>query len=120
MVLIFYLSSQSDPLPAVTSRFWDKWIHVVEYGALAVLMCPALTAEGRGLTRVAVLAVIAASVYGMTDEWHQSYVPFRSADVSDWVADTIGAALAAGGYALVGFYVRRVHLDAHRLSDEIH
>jgi len=47
-------------------------------------------------------------------------VPFRSADVSDWVADTIGAALAAGGYALVGFYVRRVHLDAHRLSDEIH
>jgi VanZ family protein len=120
MALIFYLSSQSDPLPAVTSRFWDKWIHVVEYGPLALLFCRALTGEGLGLTRAAVLAVFAASVYGMSDEWHQSYVAFRSADVSDWIADTVGAALATGVYALVRFYVRRVHFDAHGLSDQIH
>ena len=41
------------------------------------------------------LAIVAASLYGATDEVHQAFVPFRTAAWSDWVADTAGAAIGA-------------------------
>jgi VanZ family protein len=45
---------------------------------------------------VAVLAAaVIASAFGATDEVHQSFVPGRNADVADWVADTLGAAVGA-------------------------
>lgn len=34
------------------------------------------------------------SLYGFSDEWHQSYVPGRDASVLDWLADTFGALIA--------------------------
>jgi VanZ family protein len=37
-----------------------------------------------------------ASVYGITDEFHQSFVPGRDANIWDWLADTIGACIGAG------------------------
>ena len=40
------------------------------------------------------------SFYGATDEWHQSFVPGRDADVRDLVADAVGAALASPWSAL--------------------
>jgi VanZ family protein len=39
--------------------------------------------------------VLATSVYGATDELHQLFVPQRSTELSDVVADSLGAALAA-------------------------
>ncbi|MCX5731999.1 MAG: VanZ family protein, partial [Deltaproteobacteria bacterium] len=38
---------------------------------------------------------------GATDEFHQSFVPGRNADVADWMADTLGAAAGAAIGALV-------------------
>jgi len=35
------------------------------------------------------------SLYGLSDEWHQSYVPGRQSDAMDWLADSIGGGLAA-------------------------
>ncbi|WP_169755385.1 VanZ family protein [Dissulfurirhabdus thermomarina] len=40
-------------------------------------------------------AVVLASLYGLADEWHQVFVPGRTPDPMDWVADTAGAALGA-------------------------
>ena len=56
--------------------------------------------------RGAAWALLAASAYGATDEFHQLFVPGRSCDVFDWLADTTGAALAVGLYQGVGFYRR--------------
>ena len=41
------------------------------------------------------LAILTASVYGVTDEAHQFFVPFRESSWQDWLADTIGAVIGA-------------------------
>jgi VanZ family protein len=95
MALIFYLSSQSEPMPGLTTRVWDKALHFIEYGTLCVLLCRALHGEGLAVLRLALVAVVLTSAYGATDEVHQSFVPERNADADDWLADTTGGAAAA-------------------------
>lgn len=36
--------------------------------------------------------MVAVSLFGAADEWHQGFIAGRSRDSVDWVADTIGAA----------------------------
>jgi VanZ family protein len=60
-----------------------------------------------GLTaRAALLAWLIATAYGVTDELHQRYVPHRTADVADLVADALGAAVAVGGLGASGIIAR--------------
>jgi VanZ family protein len=95
--IIFWLSSQSNPLPMLP-RDWlaqDKVLHACEYAVLGAMLVVALRLLGLGTGRALLLAVLLASAYGASDEVHQSFVPGRSADVLDWVADTFGALLGA-------------------------
>ncbi len=96
MAVLFWLSSQ----PAIDAPLLfpgqDKLFHAGVYGLLAAALLGAQPAGRRGYgRRQAWLAAALASLYGITDEVHQAFVPGRSADVWDWVADTAGAALAA-------------------------
>ena len=96
--LIFFLSSVPSgdggvDLPDIPGA--DKVAHAVSFGILTVLLAQALKATGN-LTSL-VLAVLLASAYGVTDELHQRFTPGRDPDVLDWVADTVGAVLAAAG-----------------------
>lgn len=98
--LIFYVSSQSHPeeqVPFVT-LFSDKAVHAVEYALLGALCCRALYGSQReAWRRQAILsAIIITSLYGISDEIHQAFVPFRESSGLDWVADTIGGAIGAG------------------------
>ena len=43
---------------------------------------------------VALLSIAFCSLYGLSDEWHQSFVVGRESDVTDWFADTSGSVLA--------------------------
>src|SRR5206468_10784215 len=95
MALIFYLSSQSEPMPGLTTRVWDKALHFIEYGTLCILFCRALHGEGFAALRLALVAVVLTSAYGATDEVHQSFVPERNAGADDWPADTTGGAAGA-------------------------
>jgi VanZ family protein len=92
--LIFYLSSLSRPLPQLTARFNDKLLHLVEYAAFAGVATWGLS-HLLTLPRAARWAALVGSFYGATDEFHQRFVPHRSADVADWVADSLGALLGA-------------------------
>lgn len=67
----------------------DKVTHFSVFGLLATLVCRL----GSGW-RAAVYAWIAVAVFGMLDEWHQSFVPGRSTELADWIADSLGAAVA--------------------------
>ena len=105
--MIFYMSSQSHPeeqLPAfVLKDISDKVLHAVEYAGLAVLCYRAFRwAAGPSVARQAlVLAIVTASIYGITDEVHQFFVPFRESSWLDWLADTAGAAVGALSWRVI-------------------
>jgi VanZ family protein len=110
MVLIYALSAQSDPAPAITSLVWDKLLHAVEYGVLALLFCRALDGEGVALARTSLVALLLTVLYAATDEYHQSYVPLRTVELQDWIADAAGGLAAAAtwlAFARVSTVVRR-------------
>lgn len=86
--LIFSASSRSTVAGPSVPQF-DKVAHFSVYGLLATLVYRAL--RGRA---GAWWALVAVSAYGATDEWHQYFVPGRSSEIADWVADTAGAAVA--------------------------
>lgn len=91
MAIIFALSHQSrPPVPEVLLRLSDKVLHAAEYLPLGLLLLGAL---GRKSAAAAFLAWGAATLFGATDEFHQSFVPGRDASVWDLAADAAGAAL---------------------------
>ncbi len=102
--LIFYLSSLSQPeeyVPSLLAELGDKVLHVVEYGLLGVLCYRAFRhGAGAWAGRYALhLAIVAAAVYGVTDEIHQAFVPLREAEAGDLLMDTIGAVIGAAGWS---------------------
>ena len=99
MAFIFYSSSQSDPMPALTQVVWDKLLHCAGYSLLALLFCRALRGEGFTTATTALVAVLPTSLYGASDEWHQAFTPLRSSDVQDWLADTTGGLVGAATFA---------------------
>ena len=101
---IFFASSRSHVAAPDIANF-DKVAHFSVYGLLATL----LVRLGRGPLAVW-LALLATSLYGASDEWHQYFVPGRSCELGDWVADTTGAALAIALYRLWPWY--RTRLEA--------
>lgn len=114
--LIFYLSSLPKPheqLPEFLRDLSDKFLHLVEYGILGVLGYRAFRwASGpRAATSAVLLAIVAGSIYGATDEVHQAFVPMREAGVLDWIADTIGSVIGARGLSWIE-QRRRVYLSS--------
>jgi VanZ family protein len=107
MAIIFGFSNQSAPLPEVTPYLSDKLVHTIEYAVLGFLFSRALVGEGFGWLSACVLAFVATSGYGATDEWHQFYVPMRRADTMDWLADTLGALMGSAAHVAIGFGLDR-------------
>ena len=94
----FYLSSQSGrALPTFGPWFpgKDKVEHA-SYFFLTGLMAvrAARFGEGWGRAKTAVFLLLAAVLWGCSDEIHQSYTPGRSVEIGDVLADTAGVALA--------------------------
>jgi VanZ family protein len=102
MAAIFVASSIPD-LGALPGGMSDKSGHGIGYAILAALLLRALAGGRlRSVTWTRSLAaVVLATLYGASDEFHQSFVPGRSPDRLDVVADSIGAAAAVvlGGLA---------------------
>jgi VanZ family protein len=99
--LIFYLSAQSHPdekLPSFLKLLGDKVLHAVEYAGLGGLCYRAFRwgMSGAPASQAVWCAIVAASLYGATDEVHQLFVPFRESSWQDWVADVTGA--GSGGF----------------------
>jgi VanZ family protein len=95
MALIFGLSSISRPpeIPAGS----DKLLHALLYSGLGLLVARARGGGLRRVTpRVVAFSVVFATVYGISDEFHQYLNPPRNVEAADVLADAIGATLGAG------------------------
>ena len=75
----------------------DKLVHAAMYAVLGWLWWRASRAAS-WRWRAAGRALLAILAFAALDEWHQRFIPGRSADVLDWAADGVGAAagLTAG------------------------
>ena len=86
------LSDLTYELTQLTIR---KLAHLTEYGILSALWFRAARADERGWTlRWSMIAVLIAIGVASLDEFHQSFVPSRTASPLDVLIDTCGAALA--------------------------
>lgn len=83
-------------------HFIRKMGHVTEYFILSLLVLRGIRAEKRGAHLGWALAAIAVvGCYAALDEYHQSFVPGRTAAVSDVLLDTAGGIAAQVVVALV-------------------
>ena len=93
--LIYWLSNQESlPTPHWFS-FEDKLHHTAAYAVMAFLAWRSF--RHRINNKPIILALVTlgfCSLYGVSDEWHQSFVVGRYSSVGDWIADTLGAAIA--------------------------
>lgn len=104
MALIFFASSIAWDVQ-IPSEFplRDKGVHFCEYGLLGFLCAHAALGTWPAVTRVRLLAAGAfiATAWGLGDELHQAFVPGRSAEVLDLVADGFGASAGAIARGLI-------------------
>lgn len=102
MAVLFAASSASDTT-AVPPVLSDTILHLGGYALLGITVFRALAdARFDRLTPGrAAGAVLCCILYGLSDEFHQSFVPGRTPDAMDLVADAAGAALGAGALLLL-------------------
>ncbi|MBI2092913.1 MAG: VanZ family protein [Deltaproteobacteria bacterium] len=112
---IFYMSSRSNvELPHFP--FADKIIHLIVYAILGYFTARALS-RGHGLERkrTILISLLFSGFYGMTDEFHQSFVPGRAVEFFDLVSDILGGAL--GGF-FYGYLLRHFKRSEREPTDK--
>ena len=98
-LVIFYFSSLAgSPYPLeVTSSYYieRKGAHVFEYFVLSLLLYGFIWKRfpQEKTSILAVLVIFVATLYGISDELHQYFIPFRGSKLSDVGFDTLGAGL---------------------------
>ena len=95
-ILRLFLPSLSPQIFEVLHVTLRKLAHVGEYFVLALLVDHGWRRGSRLRPGWAPLAAFfVAAVYSLTDEWHQTFVPSRTASLFDCGFDSVGAAIAA-------------------------
>ena len=85
--------------------------HFCEYTVFGALLANALRCH-MPLGRACVLAIVCGSLYGVTDEFHQLFVPGRMCDPLDWLVDTAGSGLGSGlAWLALGHRAPRARCD---------
>jgi len=94
-LFIYWLSDQAHlPAPMWFSN-QDKLHHFGAYFVMGLLAWRYFKHFVHSSHILAITTISFCSLYGLSDEWHQSFVPGRQSDALDWLADSIGGGLAA-------------------------
>jgi len=109
-LLIFIQSANPSPEQIPSIPFVDKVLHFTAYAIMGILFYRAYQTLRikDNIQLLMLLSVVSASLYGISDEIHQSFVPFREAEVADVIADIIGA--------FSGVYLYRAFVGSRHLS----
>jgi len=111
MAVIFIYSSlpQESQPPAVLGLDIPSMItHMAAYFVLSLLLAQWLMKRGSPLPFMFIMAVLIASVYGVTDEIHQAFVPTRYCSAWDMLSNFFGSILIAP-------IVIKLHMSKHKL-----
>ncbi|WP_318506869.1 VanZ family protein [Bacillus sp. T3] len=82
-------------LPALSvDHFIKESLHLIEFGILYWLLVVACLTTGRLTERASLICALVAAAYGVSDEIHQSFYPYRSATIIDLVKDWIGVSVS--------------------------
>ena len=96
VAVLFFLSE----IESTSAMFWifvdDKILHFLLYSVLGVTLAWGWVRKSRQVPAWTVVSV--GVVYGLVDEWHQSFVPGRSPSLGDALADLAGT---VAGFARV-------------------
>lgn len=92
--VLFVASSGSNTGPVDLGDGRDKLAHFVAYAVLGLLLARAQALSGLRPW----VAVALGVAYAASDELHQSFVPGRSAEIADLVADALGVMAAVTLY----------------------
>lgn len=101
--IIFYVSSLESVETPQSIPHFDKVCHLAEYGLFGLLLARAISHSVTKIDRATLIlcTVLGAFLYGLSDEYHQSMVPGRTADGMDLAADTIGGLMGALTYIFI-------------------
>jgi len=89
---VYIQSSYPSPESLPSFDFSDKLYHFAGYALMGILFYRAYhTLPIKDNTSMLILlSMISAALYGLSDEIHQSFVPYRDGNLLDAVADTLG------------------------------
>ena len=95
-VLIYYLSSQPGIDTPTLFPGQDKLLHLIAFGMLGFLVMGAMKRTASGYRPGQVwFTVTLVTLYGLLDESHQYFVPHRTVEFYDLLADAAGGLLGA-------------------------
>ena len=84
----------------------DKVVHFLMFLPWPILSCLSVLPIGAGHTRKAVIVMMLMTLTGLalagTTEWIQGLLPYRSRDIMDFIADSLG--LMTGALLFAAFY----------------
>ena len=94
-------------LPIGLDHPWDWGGHFCLYGGLGTLIARAAVLRGWSLRHLFWAGLLIAAGAAL-DELHQLFIPGRSAEVFDWLSDTLGAAagLTVGARLMTSRYAK--------------
>lgn len=85
----------------VTDFIIRKVAHVTEYAILSLFVNRSLGVNQESGRHPRIISTIIASLYALSDEFHQSFVPSRGATYTDVMWDTLGATIGSSMVYLV-------------------
>ena len=90
--LIFFVSSlPSESIQKIGVSFDDFILHTIEYSIFGFLLSRAFLKENYQLNwKINIMIILIGVLYGLSDEFHQSFVPGRYTELSDFIADSSG------------------------------
>ncbi len=90
MLLGIFIGGREPGAGSLFPEPWDKLVHLACYATLTIM-----TAIAFPKLPLPILLVIIVSI-GASDEIAQTYIPGRSADIEDYVADFLGSLMTLG------------------------
>lgn len=97
--------------PSLGFDWVDKLFHFGEYFIFGLLLGRGLGGARRWFSSALIMATCIAGIFGIVDELHQYFIPGRSTDIYDMLADILGSFLGALTY--IYWQRRRSRVQAH-------